>query len=162
MVSRNALIVVLVIVTLGLIGPISFIAQNAAKNDTLPTTVSATPIPQPIQLSQVLEYTADVTAEIDEVYPVLVAVLATNMTQPELYAELGNLSNATLQSLEPGEYYTASFMLENAEDRGLLLTQLMFSNVTIIEYAMPAEITLPSSYTAYRGTAPHYTHTQPL
>ena len=152
MVSRNQLAIVIVIISFGLIGPMSFIAQESAKNTTTATDVISTPPTQPVQLSQVLEYTADVTGEIIEVHPALVVILESNATKDELYDELLNFSNATLASLDYNGYYTASFVLESPEDRNLVLSQFMLTNHSISEYAMPAEIKLPDTFTAYRGS----------
>lgn len=154
MVSRAQLIIVTVIVAFGLIGPMSFIAQEAARNTTT-VGPSPTPPPQPVKLTQVRQYTAELTANIINVQPLMIVVLRTELPQNELIEALSNSSIANLTSLEPGQgVYTAVFSLISVESHKQLLVELSLEPVTVLDYGLPAEIELPFSFTAYRNGAP--------
>lgn len=149
--SRRWLAIIMAIVAFGLIGPLAFISQEDAQSNTTSPAATPTPAAQPVVLGQVLEYTADVEAEIAAVQPVLVAVLYANLTKSEMNATLSGLANATLYTLEGSNPYTASLILENATLVPATLGQLAAQNITIIQYALPAEIILPESFIAYRN-----------
>ncbi|MFC2175011.1 hypothetical protein ACFLQ2_04070 [archaeon] len=153
MVSRAKLIVVTIIVALGLIGPMSFIAQEAAKEppQELVGVDEPTQLPsQPRKFTQTLEYEATVTADIVSVDPQLIVILVSESNETE--ALLSNLSTASLASVEgEGGVYRTIFGLTDASDYPAVLSELEEINMTVVDQGMPATIRLPDSFSAYRG-----------
>ena len=152
MVSRTALIVVTVIVALGLLGPMSYIAQSSSKNGTAPAATPAAAPQAPAVLTPVLHYSAKVPGSITEVEPTLLAVFDTNMTGENLTAAASNLTNATLLSLKPqSNHYAATYKLNSTADAFGVLFALSQHGIGILQYGFPAKVELPPSFTAYRG-----------
>ncbi|MCK4327224.1 MAG: hypothetical protein KAW41_01980 [Candidatus Diapherotrites archaeon] len=152
MVSRAQLIVVTAIVAIGLMGPMAFIAQEAAKNPAEEAAEATKPVQQTVQLSQVIELEAIVTAEITRVDPILVAVVASDFGDNETVAILSNLSSAGLDSIDgEGHVFRAVFMLADPTEYSIVLGELAGLNMTVVDQGMTAQIILPKTYTAYRG-----------
>ena len=151
MVSRAQLIVVTIIVAVGLMGPMAFIAQEAAKE--APEAASGepqAPPSQPLKMTQVLEYTAELSAEVVSVDPTLIAVI---VYEGDSASEtFSNLSSAPLVSFE-GEppVYRARFSLSDPMGYQSVIDELAANNATVVDQGMPAEIALPESFTAHRA-----------
>jgi len=153
MVSRTKLIVVTAIVALGLLGPMSFIAQSAAKNSTA-VQAKAAPVSQsaPIMLTPVIKYSARVTGSVISIRPSLIVVLASNSTGSNLTAELSNFTNATLTSLRPQSgNYVATYHLNSSDALFNVLFGLSKRPISILQYGMPADVSFPPTFTAYRN-----------
>jgi len=152
MVSRTKLIIVTAIVALGLLGPVSFIAQSAAKNSTaVQATVTPTPQTAPMVLTPVIKYNARVAGKVVSIQPSLIVVLASNSTGDNLTAELSNFTNATLTSLRPqSKSYVATYHLNSSDALFNVLFGLSKRPVSILQYGMPADVSFPPTFTAYR------------
>lgn len=150
MVSRGQLIVVITIITLGLLGPVSFIAEEAAKNKTPIPTITPSPS-HSFVMTQVREYEANVTADIIEVQPIIAAVIGYNASAEEMNAILSNFTNCTLIRVEGEGVFNALFSLNDPMDYGMVIFQIESANMSLLNYGMPAEIKLPDSFTAMRN-----------
>ncbi len=152
MVSRTQLIIVTAIVALGLLGPMSYVAQSAAKKGATPTPTPAAAPQVPAVLTPVLRYSANVSGSITQVEPTLLVVLDTNKTGENLTAAASNLTNATLKSLKPqSKHYVAIYSLNSTADAFGVLFGLSQRGIGILQYGFPAKVELPPEFTAYRN-----------
>ena len=153
MVSRTQLLIVTAIVALGLLGPMSFIAQSAAKNETAshPAAAPSAQPRAPVILTPVVRYSASVTGTVVSVQPTLLVVLSSNLTAGNLTAALSNFTNATLTSLQPqAGHYVATYSLNSTDSLFNVMFGLSKKPVSILQYGLPAEVSLPPAFTAYR------------
>ena len=164
MVSRAQLVVVTIIVAVGLIGPMSFIAQEASRSpaeSAVPTNTTAPKKTQTVQVAQILEYTATTEAEIVSVNPVLAVVVVSDKAYNQTVANLSSVPFA-LQSLDGEDnVFRAVYSLGDALDYYTVIPLLEEMNFTVADRGMSAEIALPESFTATRSGKDYTLYSSP-